>query len=410
MLTELCIECSVCGDLFSFFTKKDGPGRPRTKCDQCRRYKKKVPKEGLLKPCDVCGESIKVVKDRKPLLCSHCHRKQWYRRTIETKNANRACVDCGASIANLHGLHIRCKDCGPYKPLDLPERSCEVCGKSYKPKATKGRYCSRACHSRKKGKKYECTCTVCGTKWLASRKDSQFCSVACGNKSGNKWAGISKERRSEIAKQRWYANPSNIEARIRSQHRAYIEAGQRQRTCDECGRTHSRRPDATTCSRRCSKARARRLAWELRRAPINCKWCGVWFSRLKGDADNRVGAKVTCSDECEVHIHRDIARAHKAKRRAMKKTNGPYERISPRKVFERDGWHCCGCGAETPSELRGTYDDNAPEMDHIVPLSKGGTHTMDNVHLLCRLCNLLKSDMDWREFQKQYINQRVGAG
>ncbi|WP_371825136.1 HNH endonuclease [Vreelandella aquamarina] len=50
------------------------------------------------------------------------------------------------------------------------------------------------------------------------------------------------------------------------------------------------------------------------------------------------------------------------------------------------------CGVPTPEELRGTTESAAPELDHIRPLSKGGHHSKENTQLLCRSCNLDKSD------------------
>jgi 5-methylcytosine-specific restriction endonuclease McrA len=36
--------------------------------------------------------------------------------------------------------------------------------------------------------------------------------------------------------------------------------------------------------------------------------------------------------------------------------------------------------------------DKYPTIDHIAPISKGGTHTWDNVGLACKRCNSLKSN------------------
>ena len=83
-------------------------------------------------------------------------------------------------------------------------------------------------------------------------------------------------------------------------------------------------------------------------------------------------------------------RRYNAKRRAQKLTNGPYREIDPVVVCERDGWSCWICGISTPKHLRGTHDDQAPEMDHIVPLAAGGTHTWGNVACCCRKCNINK--------------------
>ncbi|WP_197504633.1 HNH endonuclease [Mycobacterium sp. 852002-51163_SCH5372311] len=50
-------------------------------------------------------------------------------------------------------------------------------------------------------------------------------------------------------------------------------------------------------------------------------------------------------------------------------------------VWQRDRGHCIQCGANMNLEF-----------DHIIPWSKGGASTVGNVQLLCRPCNLVKSD------------------
>jgi 5-methylcytosine-specific restriction endonuclease McrA len=61
----------------------------------------------------------------------------------------------------------------------------------------------------------------------------------------------------------------------------------------------------------------------------------------------------------------------------------PYERIIPvsrRAVFGRDGHKCQYCGGPAES------------LDHVLPRSRGGLHTWDNVVACCRRCNLGKGD------------------
>ena len=52
-----------------------------------------------------------------------------------------------------------------------------------------------------------------------------------------------------------------------------------------------------------------------------------------------------------------------------------------REVWARDQGQCVKCSA-------GDY----LEFDHIIPYTKGGAPTVNNVQLLCRRCNGLKSD------------------
>ncbi|MCC6438788.1 MAG: HNH endonuclease [Acidimicrobiales bacterium] len=59
----------------------------------------------------------------------------------------------------------------------------------------------------------------------------------------------------------------------------------------------------------------------------------------------------------------------------------PYQRrvtLSRRAVLHRDGNRCQYCGKDADS------------IDHVVPRSRGGTHTWENVVAACRRCNLAK--------------------
>ena len=58
-------------------------------------------------------------------------------------------------------------------------------------------------------------------------------------------------------------------------------------------------------------------------------------------------------------------------------------------VLKRDNFKCCACGA-SPAK------DPSVELhiDHIIPWSKGGETTIDNLQALCSRCNLGKSDSE----------------
>jgi hypothetical protein len=65
-------------------------------------------------------------------------------------------------------------------------------------------------------------------------------------------------------------------------------------------------------------------------------------------------------------------------------------------VFERDNWVCHLCGDPIPERLRvasfraGVYEPLYPVVDHIIPLSKLGPHTMDNCATAHWTCNSQK--------------------
>lgn len=270
--------------------------------------------------------------------------------------------------------------------------TCVECGASFViSKGRPGRPRTKCPNCRKKRRKRgPFTCLNCGVEYLTNRpkgEGEKYCSRECTWKS---W-GKNKRR----------TGPEHF---VGVRYREHIKAGYRLSPCVVCGHLHSKWGE--TCSRECQQTRAGDQLWIARRGRvIECGWCGSQFCSVRGTKDNPVGKQRFCSDECRSHKKKEHRRVGKKIRRARKKTNGPFENISPTDVFERDGWRCRACGDWTPQELQGTYHDNAPELDHIVPLSVGGTHTANNVQCLCRLCNLLKSDMPFEQFKKTYIKQ-----
>ena len=58
-------------------------------------------------------------------------------------------------------------------------------------------------------------------------------------------------------------------------------------------------------------------------------------------------------------------------------------------VLKRDNFKCCACGA-SPAK------DPSVELhiDHIIPWSKGGESTLEDLQTLCSKCNIGKSDSE----------------
>ena len=77
----------------------------------------------------------------------------------------------------------------------------------------------------------------------------------------------------------------------------------------------------------------------------------------------------------------DVSRAETSKGR------DPSPRLRYR-VLERDRFTCRACGA-SPAKDSGV----SLHIDHIVPWSKGGKTTLDNLQTLCAKCNLGKGDL-----------------
>ncbi len=65
-------------------------------------------------------------------------------------------------------------------------------------------------------------------------------------------------------------------------------------------------------------------------------------------------------------------------------------------IFKKDGYKCVYCG-------RGRKDGVELCADHIIPLDKGGTNTLDNGQTLCMQCNLIKKNYSQTEAGKRFV-------
>ena len=65
----------------------------------------------------------------------------------------------------------------------------------------------------------------------------------------------------------------------------------------------------------------------------------------------------------------------------------PIPRKLRHEVFKRDGYRCRECGA--------SKEETSLEIDHILPVAKGGTNDIDNLQTLCRECNRMKHTDEW---------------
>ena len=92
-------------------------------------------------------------------------------------------------------------------------------------------------------------------------------------------------------------------------------------------------------------------------------------------------------DFAEEHIGRLLQEvSQEMKQRVAYRQTADYQRnlVTPSlriKVFKRDGYRCQICGRSAKE------DGVALEVDHIVPVSKGGKTELSNLQTLCRDCN-----------------------
>ena len=157
------------------------------------------------------------------------------------------------------------------------------------------------------------------------------------------------------------------------------------RSCAICGEIFKPRcPNHKYCSAICrDKANKEKHLKSYKKRSLKhriCKICGKEFITNSGN-------RVYCSNEC----------AKLGNLRLYKSKNS----IIRFKVLERDGFKCCYCG-------RNPIEDNIKlEADHIIPKSKGGKYTMDNLITACNECNNIKKAQIFSKALVSEIKERI---
>lgn len=84
---------------------------------------------------------------------------------------------------------------------------------------------------------------------------------------------------------------------------------------------------------------------------------------------------------------------YSAKRRAVYARG---DEINPLVLFELHAWTCFLCKGPIDRNRR-VPDWGAATIEHLVPISKSGTHTWDNSVASHYGCNLKKDDLIWHD-------------
>jgi 5-methylcytosine-specific restriction endonuclease McrA len=103
---------------------------------------------------------------------------------------------------------------------------------------------------------------------------------------------------------------------------------------------------------------------------------------------------------------RDLRNAQDQLRRERIRANGAQDRCMRDQVADRDGWICAICGGAVEPVHRAP-DPRTPSVDHIVPISLGGTDTLDNVRLVHLFCNMDRLRSRSRETAALRLDRRL---
>lgn len=149
-----------------------------------------------------------------------------------------------------------------------------------------------------------------------------------------------------------------------------MDSAPRQTSCIQCAKVLTGK-QSKYCSRQCT-VRYLRGTPERRK----CSTCGDTFDTWDHG--------IYCSKVCK----REGVYAREHSRRA-KRRNSSSEKFFRKEIFERDNWRCQLCGKKTRRDVGGRHP-LAPSLDHIVPISRGGSHTRINTQCAHLQCNFQK--------------------
>ncbi|MCU4310000.1 HNH endonuclease [Acinetobacter radioresistens] len=286
------------------------------------------------KPCVICGELFLPYQKRSVVCSQDC-------RLVHVANNSRT----------------------KWQVKDYPEVNCHVCNTVFKPRQKNSKYCSRKCSNNKPRYKV-LTCIQCKGEIKRFSHGSRDAGLCCSRECGFKW-----------------------QAFIRSEIRALRRIAE------------NNKPKPVVNTYVINEIRAIKRIARAARVSKSCKHCGeIVYSKylLLHPNCRKEYEKTVRLAYRQKYKHTEVYKANKKvwrnKRKALERGAKVAENVNPDLILERDKYRCYICGIKTPKKLRGTYEDSAPEVDHIIPLSKGGLHVESNLRCACRKCNGLKSD------------------
>lgn len=366
--------------------------------------------------CEVC--SGQLPKQKRKFCSDECfqlHRKEYYKK----RRAEVKCHECGG--------HFLSND----KNQKFCSRACV--GKSQAKRASNGKFTNqygdlkeRELKFKKRFESYypdhryisgytgsdsyfKSKCLKCGEyqdrNAITVRPSRKHQALSC---DGCMEIAREKKRRERLVQEEiWW-----IEKLLRNQ-KAREEEAERQRIlssaiCTRCGKNHKAgRLDSVHCDE-ClveiaEEEERLRKQWEGK--SIDCHECGKSFEMLTSQSKY-------CSKEC---LGRATDRLSGLRRRKRLRKNGRIDKsITLTKLEQRYNGICAICGGRVDrNDCR--YDERGnfiagkkyPSTDHLIPVSRGGTHTWDNVQLAHHYCNTVKYNVISDEYQNKASNKQL---
>ena len=296
----------------------------------------------------------------------------------------RECQQCGCPFeAERRGTNVRrfCDGCRELRRQEAartrqaisivpkPERQCVQCGLTFQTKQPKKhRFCSKPCcdrwHEANAASRPRQTCQHCETLFLPKASNrTQFCSrdCACANK-----IAAANGRQEAARLKRMFANL---------------------RQCIVCSAAFVAHSSEVTCGK--DECRERRDSVRYLAVPKTCRVCG-------GPCTTVRRYRSQFCESCRNDAKR-LQRRRAKRRRELKATYATARHKSDKvlkglQLLITQAGNQCPCCGLLMSKKADVNSDRALELDHAMPLSRGGTDHFPNLRPLCRKCNGLKRD------------------
>ena len=254
------------------------------------------------------------------------------------------------------------------------EKRCERCSKKFIVLSGRGRprkFCTHACTVRAKVERERevrrqapartISCVVCKKECPRGRGPKTCCSPECQI----------FHRRSRPSYQEYLAR----NRRNRRTHR---------KVCERCKKKFTTRKNFQRfCSTNCCVRLRREKDTARRFIPRPCQTCKKDFRPVSS------GRVVFCP-RCRSERDQMLRSIGGNCRRRARYYGVPYESVDVHAIFKRDKWICQICKKPTLQRVRGTKHPKAPEIDHMIPMARGGPHNWNNLQCAHRKCNSTK--------------------
>lgn len=249
---------------------------------------------------------------------------------------------------------------------------------------------------------YEKTCTNCEHVYISKYPNNIYCSSKCKQDYN---VGVNKTRRKDRretipcrycekdfktnSKSRTYCSEDCKENHMRKEQSIKIYCKEC-RTCFKLFVTNN--PLRESCSMKCTKNYKYISNSRKNRRLKKCKNCNVWFW-------NKVKNIVCCSEDCSRKYKNELTKLSTKKRFKLMKSNGKIDKdITITKLINIYDGKCYLCQTIVSLDNGDGIGKSYANIEHIVPISRGGTHTWENVSLSCSDCNSRKGTMTLEEY------------